>query len=218
MSGSSMVREDESGLSRFDRALFVIESKLAIVGGLVILALMLLAVTQIVGRKLFNLPVPGFIDWVEQAMAIFSFLGIAYCHRLGGHIRMDILVSHLKGRLLWASELLSSLIMLFLITALTYGSWLHFLRAYVNGDSSIDIAIPLWPAKLMVPLALFTLFLRLLIHVIGYARALISGEQKPVAVPLIEDAATQAAHEAESVSGAEFDTPSTTDSKNGEYQ
>ncbi|WP_419904554.1 TRAP transporter small permease subunit [Kiloniella sp.] len=201
MSSSSMVREDNSGLSRLDRALFSIESKLALVGGLIILALMLLAVAQILGRKLFNIPVPGFIDWVEQSMAVFAFVGVAYCHRLGGHIRMDIVVSHLKGRLLWASELLSSLIMLFLITALTYGSWLHFMRAFKNGDSSIDIALPLWPAKLMVPLALSILALRILIHVIGYARAVISGESEPVAVPLIEDAAEQAAHEAEHVSG-----------------
>ena len=52
---------------------------------------MLLAVAQILGRKLFNLPVTGFIDWVEQAMAIL-LLGIAYCQRLGGHIRMDIVI------------------------------------------------------------------------------------------------------------------------------
>ena len=201
MSSSSMVREDNSGLSRLDRALFSIESKLALFGGFIILALMLLAVTQILGRKLFNIPVPGFIDWVEQAMAVFAFVGVAYCHRLGGHIRMDIVVSHLKGRMLWASELLSSLIMLFLITALTYGSWLHFMRAFKNGDSSIDIALPLWPAKLMVPLALSILALRILIHVVGYTRAMISGESEPVAVPLIENAAEQAAHEAETVSG-----------------
>ncbi len=201
MSGSSMVREDGSALSRFDRALFSVESKLALVGGIVILALMLLAVSQILGRKIFNLPVPGFIDWVEQSMAVFSFLGVAYCHRLGGHIRMDILVSQLKGRALWGAELLSSLVMLFLISCLTYGSWLHFLRAYNNGDSSIDIALPLWPAKFLVPLALFILSLRILIHVIGYLRAVISGEEEPIAVPLIEDVATQAAHEAEAVSG-----------------
>ncbi|MDX1738296.1 MAG: TRAP transporter small permease [Alphaproteobacteria bacterium] len=203
MAGTSMVREDQSVLSRLDRALFVIESKLALAGGLIILALMLLAVTQIIGRKLFNLPVPGFIDWVEQAMAVFAFLGIAYCHRLGGHIRMDILVGRLKGRSLWISEFLSTFIMLILTMALTLGSYQHFLRAFVNGDSSIDIALPLWPAKFLVPLALSILSLRLVIHLVGYFKAIGTGEDEPVAVPLIEDAATQAAHEAETVSGLE---------------
>ncbi len=199
MAGSASVREDDSPLSRFDRTLFKLETFLALIGGFVILALMLLAVAQILGRKLFNMPVPGFIDWVEQAMAVFAFLGVAYCHRLGGHIRMDILVSQLKGRTLWAAEFTSTLVVFLLVLLLTWGSWLHFMRAYTIGDSSIDIALPLWPAKLLVPVAFAVLALRLTIHLIGYAKAIRSGEAEPVAVPLIEDAATQAAHEAEAV-------------------
>ncbi len=199
MAGSTSVREDNSRLSRFDQSLFKLESLLALIGGMVILALMLLAVAQILGRKLFNSPVPGFIDWVEQAMAVFAFLGIAYCHRLGGHIRMDILISQLKGRALWVAEFTTTLLMLFLSLMLTWGSWLHFMRAFTNGDSSIDIGLPLWPAKLLVPLALGLLSIRLTIHLIGYGKAVLSGEDEPIAVPLIEDAATLAAREAEAV-------------------
>jgi hypothetical protein len=43
------------------------------------------------------------------------------------------------------------------------------------------------------------LCVRLLLQLWGYARALRDGTEQPVAVPLIEDAATQAAHEAEHV-------------------
>ena len=55
--------------------------------------LVALAIANSLGRWLFNLPVTGYIDWVEQFMAVFAFIGIAYCQRLGGHIRMDILLS-----------------------------------------------------------------------------------------------------------------------------
>ena len=199
MAGSASIREDDSLLSRIDRSLFKLETTMALAGGFVILALMLIAVAQILGRKLLNLPVPGFIDWVEQAMAVFAFLGVAYCHRLGGHIRMDILVSQLKGRALWFAEFTSTLVIFLLILVLTWGSWLHFMRAYSLGDSSIDIALPLWPAKLLVPVAFGVLALRLVVHLISYGKAVISGEDEPVAIPLIEDAATQAAHEAEAV-------------------
>ncbi|MGO1118164.1 TRAP transporter small permease subunit [Rhodovibrionaceae bacterium A322] len=199
MSSTANVKLDDSRLSRLDQQLFRFESGLNLAAGIVVLLLMLLAVLQIFGRKLFNIPVPGFIDMVEQAMAVFAFLGIAYCQRLGGHIRMDILVGQLKGRALWSAEMISTFLMLLVSLALTYGSWIHFKRAYDLGDSSIDIAIPLWPAKFMVPLALTLLSLRLLIQLWGYARALRRGEEFPVAVPLIEDAAHQAAHEAEAL-------------------
>jgi TRAP-type C4-dicarboxylate transport system permease small subunit len=188
-----------------DRALFRLESLLALVGGAMILALMLLAVFQILGRKFFDMPVLGFIDLVEQAMAVFAFLGIAYCQRLGGHIRMDIVVGILKRRPLWLMEILSSLFMLFLTVVLTIGSWLHFKRAFDIGDSSIDIGLPLWPAKLLVPLALSLLALRLVLQLWGYARAFVENADRPVAVPLVESAAEQAQHEAEALHGVDGD-------------
>jgi TRAP-type C4-dicarboxylate transport system permease small subunit len=200
MSSSHSVNIDTSLLSRLDQRLFKLESSLNLVAGIVVMMLMLLAVVQIFGRKLFNYPVPGFIDWVEQAMAVFAFLGIAYCQRIGGHIRMDILVGRLRGRILWMSEFVSTLVMIFLSVALTYGSWLHFRRAFDIGDSSIDIALPVWPAKLMVPLALTLLTLRFILQAWGYLRAFLNNDTQPIAVPLIEDAATIAANEAKSVS------------------
>lgn len=199
MSSASLIHEDTSFLSRLDRLLFKLEKGFTLAAGLVVLMLMLLAVTQIVGRKLFNLPIPGFIDWVEQFMSVFAFLGIAYCQRLGGHIRMDIVIGRFTGRRLWFVEIVSTLLMLIVITGLIYGTYLHFERAWVNGDSSIDIALPTWPAKLMVPLAFSVLWCRLLLQLWGYCRAFIENTDQPVAVPLIEDAAQQAKREAESL-------------------
>jgi TRAP-type C4-dicarboxylate transport system permease small subunit len=132
-------------------------------------------------------------------MAFLAFLGIAYTKRLGGHIRMDMLVGHLHGRTLWVVELISSTLMLLVTLVLIYGSYLHFWRAFSIGDSSLDINLPTWPAKLVVPVALTVLALRLLLQIWGYARAVREGSETPVAVPLIESAADVAAKEAASV-------------------
>ena len=199
MSSHAVIKEDASALSRGDRLLFRLESALNLLGGLVILALVLFATVNILGRWLFDLPIDGYVDWIEQAMAFMAFLGLAYTHRLGGHIRMDIFVGRLRRRPLWLAELTSTLLMLALTLALIYGSWLHFLRAYEIGDSSLDIELPTWPAKLVVPVALSVLALRLTLHLWAYLRALVKGDEQPAAVPLVEDAATVAAREAESV-------------------
>ncbi|PTY38673.1 C4-dicarboxylate ABC transporter substrate-binding protein [Saccharospirillum sp. MSK14-1] len=201
MAGSSTVLTDASLLSRMDRLFYRLETALTLVGGAVILALVFVAVANVLGRWLFNMPLRGYIDWVEQLMAVFAFFGIAYCQRLGGHIRMDLVIGALKGRRLWLAEFTSVLLMLAISIILAYGSYLHFLRAYTNGDSSIDIGLPTWPAKLVVPVMLTLLSLRLLLQLWGYARALRTGSDKPVAVPLIEDAATVAQREAESLEG-----------------
>ncbi len=203
MSSSSDILQDNSLLSRIDRLFFEFEKFFALIGGLTILFLVFLAVFNVLGRWAFSMPVSGYIDWVEQSMAVFAFFGIAYCQRLGGHIRMDIVVSRLKGRALWLSEFTSTLIMFIITNILIYGSYLHFLRAFINGDSSMDISLPIWPAKLVVPFALSVLSIRLALQLWAYSRAIINNSNAPVAIPLIEDAATQAAKEAATVSAAE---------------
>lgn len=199
MASTSTVVEDDSKLSRLDALYFKLERFLTLVGGIVILLLVFLAVTNILGRWFFDKPIDGYIDWVEQAMAFMAFMGIAYTQRLGGHIRMDIVVGVLKGRVLWCVELISTIVMLILTLLLTYGSYLHFLRAYTIGDSSLDIDLPTWPAKLIVPVAFLVLSLRLILQIWGYLRAIIHDSDIPVAVPLIESAATVAAREAATV-------------------
>ena len=200
MSSTTTIFEDQSKLSLADRTFFKLESALNLLGGIVIFLLVFLATANVLGRWLFDLSINGYIDWVEQAMAFMAFLGIAYTKRLGGHIRMDILVSHLHGRWLWFVELLSVVLMLIITLFLIYGSYLHFLRAYTLGDSSLDIDLPTWPAKLVVPVALTVLALRLMLQIWGYVRAMRENSEQPVGIPLIEDATAVAAKEAESVS------------------
>ena len=123
-------------------------------------------------------------------MAIFAFAGIAYCQREGGHIRMDVVVGRFRGRVKWAAELVATIALVIIVSVLIYGSYHHFLRSFDfqsplwSRDSSIDISIPLWPAKLVVPVALTLLWIRLIIQLVGFARALRAGSTRPVAVPL----------------------------------
>ncbi|WP_193371272.1 TRAP transporter small permease subunit [Pelagibius marinus] len=207
MAGHASILSDNSLLSRADRALFRGETFLALLGGLAVFSLMILAVVSVGGRNFFNQPLPGYVDWIEQIMPLIAFIGVSYCQRLDGHIRMDILVSRLKGRPLWAAELVSTLLMLLIMVLMVWGSWSHFDRSFDfnaplwSRDSSLDIRLPIWPAKLLAPMAFSVLCLRLALHAWGYARAFLRNDREPVAVPLIEDAAAIAAKEAASVSG-----------------
>lgn len=203
MSASASVKEDKSLLSRLDLWLFRLESLLNLLGGIIIFLLVFLATINVIGRWLFTSPVSGYVDWVEQAMAFIAFLGLAYTQRIGGHIRMDILIGQIHGRALWITELITTLLMLIVTLILIYGSYLHFWRAFSIGDSSLDIGLPTWPAKLVVPLALSIFALRLLLQLWGYARASIHNLKEPIAVPLIESAAEVASKEAKSVGAQE---------------
>ncbi|MGX9352458.1 TRAP transporter small permease subunit [Shimia sp. W99] len=207
MAGSSLVLSDDSTLSKIDTSLYKMERVLALLSGLAVFSLMVLAVFSVGGRNLFNTPLAGYVDWIEQAMPLIAFMGVAFTQRDGGHIRMDMLVGALKGRPLYLVEFITTLAILALMLLLVWGSWAHFARSFDFGapmwsrDSSMDIALPLWPAKLLAPVAFGVLCLRLGLQLWAYARAFFRNDETPVAVPLVADAATQAAMEAEHVSG-----------------
>ncbi|MEK0163265.1 TRAP transporter small permease [Phaeobacter sp. JH20_36] len=207
MAGSAAVLVDDSLISSLDRRLLRLERGLALVSGLAVFSLMVLAVVSVGGRNGFNAPLPGYVDWIEQVMPLIAFMGISFVQRDGSHIRMDLVISSLRGRALWLFELFSVLLILALMLALLWGSWSHFQRSFDfaaplwSRDSSIDIGLPIWPAKLLAPVAFGVLCLRLLLQVWGYGRALVLGLDSPAAVPLVQSAAEQAAAEAEHLGG-----------------
>ena len=182
-------------LSKIDSYYFQMERLCNFVAGVVIMGLMFLGVIQVVGRKVFNFPVRGYEDLVEFAMVVFAFLAISYCQRLGGHVRMEIIIGRFKGRTLWIFECIGILIAMYIIAVLMYYSYAHFGRAWDIGDSSIDIELPIWPSKLLVPFAFAMLLGRFTIQLTGYFRLFLYPNAEPVGIPLIETVDEQAQHE-----------------------
>ena len=193
-------------LGAVDRFVHAIEKFTALISGLGIFALMLLGVAHVLGRKFFDLPVFGYIDIVEIMMAFMVFLGLAYTERLGGHIRMELFVSFLKGRWLALFEIVGVVLGLAISGILLVYSWDHAMRALYLGDSSIDAQIPLWPSKLVVPVALAMLFIRLLVSLWAYVRVLIDPSKPMVGVMEVIDAEEQALREAAAAGAFEDET------------
>ena len=208
MAGQVAIIEDSSLLSRLDIILLKLERFCALISGLTIFSLMFLAVYSVSGRKFFNAPLAGYVDYIEAALPVIAIMGVSYVQRDGSHIRMDIFVSLLKGRALWLFELISILLILLLILYLTWGAWLHFDRSFdcsrhfCSRDSSIDIGLPTWPSKLVVPFAFTVLSFRLILQAVGYSRALIFDLKKPPAVPLPISSSEQAKIETEAIDRA----------------
>jgi TRAP-type C4-dicarboxylate transport system permease small subunit len=208
MAGSATVLSDSSVLSRLDRLLLPLERIMAICSGLAAFSLMFLAAWSVTGRKFFASPLPGYVDIIMSLMPLIAIFGISYVQREGGHIRMDILVGALKGRILFV-ELLTVLLIIVLMIGLVWGSWSHFDRSFdcarplCSRDSTIDLSLPLWPSKLVVPIALAVLTARLILQAVAYARALVLGLDTPVAVPLVQSIEAQAMAEAKQLEGGD---------------
>lgn len=208
MAGASTVLEDSSLLSRLDRGLRPVEVFMAYLSGLAAFSLMFLAVWSVLGRRFFDAPLPGYVDIIEFIMPLIAIMGVSYVQREGGHIRMDIIIGAMRGRVLWLVEMIMVILIFLLIAGLVWGSWAHFDRSFdcarplCSRDSTIDLSLPIWPSKIVVPIAFVVLSLRLALQAAAYGRAFWLGLERPPAVPLIQTVEEQARAEAEQVGGA----------------
>ena len=190
-------------LARLNRWLAALEDALNLCAAAAIFFLMFVGVFQIVSRSVFGTAIYGYIDYIEQASPIFALLGVAYCQRLGAHVRMDLIMRGLPKRLLWAMEGFAVVLALIIITVLIDSTFANFQRAWQRGDSSMDIRLPVWPSKLMVPVALSVLWLRLVLQTCDYARLVAYPNAVPIAVPVLETPEEQAKAEIEEALGRE---------------
>ncbi len=175
--------EPRSVFETIDRYLTRLENGLDLAAGVAIGVVMLFAVAQVTLRKVFNLPIFGYIDIVEQSVALFAFLGAAYAQREGNHVRMDLLLNRLSKRPLYLVEIITTFASVVIVGAIAWNAFGHFLRAWTFGDSTMDAQLPTWPTKLLVPLALGILTLRLMVNLYGYVRLAFDTDLDPVGVP-----------------------------------
>lgn len=194
---SSQVLTDSSLLSRCDQWLHKWEHRLTLLAGIVVLSIVLFSVINIVGRGVFNKPFNAYFDLMGQSVPLIAFLGISYCQRSGGHIRMDLLLIRLTGRWLWCFELFNSLFATLVIGVLTWGAFLHTKRSFTLGDSTEDISLIIWPFKAVIAVMFAVLVLRLVIQCWAYLRIIIVNDNRPIAIPVPEDIETQARRESD---------------------
>lgn len=180
-------------LHALDRVLLAVETATAVIGGGVIFAVMFVGVAEILLRKLFNSPLYGQLDLVEQTMATYAVLTISYCYRKAGHIRVEILAQHYKGRARWIAEFLTALAALLLITAIWPGVLHYFQNAFEIGDSTINTHWPTWPSKFVPVIGFSILWLRIVLELWAYLRIIVHPDAEQIAVPthppIIEEAA-----------------------------
>ena len=144
---------------------------------------MILTSFQIISRVM-GYPWPGYLELSELSISIFAFLGVAYAQRVDTHIRMELIVGNLQGRLKWFVEFFATFFGFTIILILIRYSYLFAVDAYQIGDTTYDYLYPTWPAKALVPLAFSIWALRLLLELFGYLRMLIFVKVDPFAIPV----------------------------------
>jgi TRAP-type C4-dicarboxylate transport system permease small subunit len=127
-------------------------------GAIVLLAIMALSMVEVLSRYVFQNPLILSDELGGYAMVAVSFLGLAFCARERGHIRITFLVERLKPVLAGRIRLVTLLIAFAFVCIAAWVSW-KFLGDSFTRDmrSNSLLRTPLkWP-QMAIPVG-FTLY------------------------------------------------------------
>ena len=116
---------------------------------------------EVVLRYFFNSPTVWANELAQMLFGAYAILAGGYILRSGGHVNVDILYSRLPRKTRAAQDVVtSSLFFLFCGMLLIYGGSLAWdsLSRFEHSQSAWNP--PLYPAKLMIPLAALLLILQ----------------------------------------------------------
>ena len=141
------------------------------IGGGFIFVMMLLTVTDVVGRRAFNQPVYGAYEISEFMLVIVVFFSIVHCEFLKGHVTIDLVVSRFRQR---TQDIIDTIMyLIFLVTSclLIWRLWLYGTAVLRNNIVSGVLEIPVYPfvfvAALGCVLLSVVVLMRLLLFLAG---------------------------------------------------
>ncbi len=134
------------------RMLLAVAKYTAIAGGLVFVALVVMSIVSIVGRKLIATPVPGDVELLQMCSAFAASAFFAYCHLVGGDVKVDFFTHNLPPAKVALLDALGSLLVGLFGLLIAWRTGVGALATQEVGETSAVLGWPVWIAQmLMVP-------------------------------------------------------------------
>ena len=119
----------------------------ALVGGLLLVALALMSVVSIIGRAFTRVglgPVPGDFELIEAGGAVAVFAFLPWCQLRGGHVTVDLFATYLPRRLWAALAVMGNIAMSIVAAIIAWQLWLGFRDKLAYGETSMILEMPIW--------------------------------------------------------------------------
>lgn len=123
-------------------------------GGLATLFIAGAVTCDVLLRYLLNQPLLGVDEIAGFLQVLVVFWGCAYTFQQGGHIRVDLVTSHLPGPVRAWLRVVTLLLGLVLLGVVCWVTTESMLTAYRYQRVSVVMLFALWPAMLLIPTGL----------------------------------------------------------------
>jgi len=135
---------------KFGRGLLAATQLSALFGGVVFLAIVVMSIVSIVGRKLWAMPVPGDVEMLQMGAAFASASFFAYCHLNGGDVKVDFFTAKARAATVHRLDALGSLLVGVFGSLITWRATVGALSIREAGETSLILGWPVWIAQILM--------------------------------------------------------------------
>lgn len=167
-----MSKQNHTGIFRkLEKGIYYMSRGLSLIVPIFLIAIMLLVVTNVFLRTIFNDPIVGTNEIVECMIACAGFLSMAWCTINNMNIRVDILSRKLKPGIARLIEGITATLSLGIVPLLFWQHLQKTLTAYNSQEMTSILRFQLYPVYGIITIGFFVLiFAQLVITVKAFIR------------------------------------------------
>lgn len=113
-------------------------------GAAVLLAVVMLSVVSVAGRRLFSSPISGDVELVQLGCAIAVAAFLPYCQMRRGHVIVDIFTARASLRLRRLLDAFSALLLFACAGLLAWRNWVGTSSVIGNEETTMILGVPVW--------------------------------------------------------------------------
>ncbi|MCY4497031.1 MAG: TRAP transporter small permease, partial [Rhodospirillaceae bacterium] len=115
----------------------------AIAGGMLLIGVVLMTLISVLGRYLFNAPIPGDYELTELACGIAVFAFFPYCHARSGNVVVEFFTSRLGPRRKTALSAVHNIVFVLVAGLITWRLFVGGMHKLEDGETTLYLGIPI---------------------------------------------------------------------------
>ena len=148
-----------------DKVTGAVSHVFSFVGAIAILTILVVTVADVIMSKIFGVPFPGATEVITTVMPISVFAFLLTTQMRSRHIRIDMLLERIGKKWQHVMTAFSLGIGIYLFGLLTYLTVpLAIYSVHIGEHTGGSIGIPIYPAKIIIPIATGIMTIQLLIE------------------------------------------------------
>ena len=168
---------------RIDRMIACCARGLCAAGVVCVVAMMVLTTADVVARYVFNRPTMWADEMASYLLIAIVFLGLAQNLRTDGHIRIDVVTTHVSPHVARILDVFAFAVGILFSIILIAGTWTRFYNFWIrNTVSDSPLMTPMWIAMVPVVSGAVVLGAAAIVGLVTSLHALVSGAEPAVDV------------------------------------